>query len=215
MLCRKKPSAVRRRVRRYLLRALVVLLLLLLYFEVAVRVQLGGVICAECKTLAQQAVNTAVLDFLSEHPDIGESLTQFCFSDSGSVTAMKTSPDEINTIKAQIGDRAQNSLDALARDRGVAVPLGSFTGLAFLDRIGPAVKLTIDGRSTVACSFTSAFESAGINQTLHHITLHVSVDMAVYSPFPIREGVQIASDFEIAQTVIVGSVPSYSGVVTY
>ena len=215
VLCRKKLSSARRRVRRTILRTLAVILALLVYFEIAVRVQLGGVIRAEVKTLAQTAVNEAVSEFLSAHPDVGEKLSKLCFDENGKVTALTTDPAYINYVKAQICSRAQEGVDSLARSKGVEVPLGSFTGLTFLDRAGPDVNLTVGGRSAVACSFKSTFEAAGINQTLHHITLSVSVDMAVYSPFRIGGGVQISSDYEIAQTVIVGSVPTYGGVVTY
>ena len=215
MLCRKKPSPARRRVRRHIIRLFALILALVLYFELAVRAQLGGVIRAELKTLAQRAVNTAVSDFLADNPDVGERLSALCFAENGSVTALTTDPAAINGFKAQICESAQSNIDALAQEQGIKVPLGSFTGLTFLERAGPDVALTIGGRSSVACTFTSTFTSAGINQTLHHITLNVSVEFAVYNPFCIRGGVQIASDYEIAQTVIVGAVPNYSGVVTY
>ena len=57
--------------------------------------------------------------------------------------------------------------------------------------------------------------SAGINQTVHHITVTVYVDLLIYGPIRVGETVSTESAFEIAQTVIVGTVPSYSGVVSY
>ena len=215
MLCRKKPSARQRRFRRYIRRIAVLALILLIYFEIAVRVQLGEVICTELRTLAEKAVNAAVSDFLAGNSDIGERLTALHLSDSGSVSAVTTDPAYINYVKATICERAQENIDALARERGIEVPLGSFSGVTLFEHLGPAIRLGIDSRQTVSCTFKSAFESAGVNQTLHHITMHVDVAIAVYNPFRIRRGVQISSDFEIAQTVIVGSVPTYGGVVTY
>lgn len=215
MLCRKKPSAARRCVRRCLLRLLALLLILLVYFEVAVRVRLTEVIRVELSALAQRAVNTAMLEFLEENGDIGERLTALRIGDSGGVTALTADAAYINFVKADLIRRAQEKIDACADDEGVAVPLGSFTGLILLERVGPRVRMGIDCRAAVSCAFESTLETAGVNQTLHHIVMNVSVGIAVYSPFRIQKGVCVTSDYEIAQTVIVGAVPNYSGVVTY
>lgn len=215
MLCRTKPSPIRRRVRRWSMRIVAVILLSVLYFEVAVRVQLSEVIRAGVRALALSCVNTAVSDFLAENPEAGERLTKMIIGENGTVSALTTDSAYINYVKTRIAARAQEEIDACAGSRGVSAPLGSFTGLMFLSDLGPEVTLTVGSRSSVWCTFTSAFESAGINQTLHHISLSVQVDTAVNHPFRIRKGVTVTSDYEIAQTVIVGTVPSYGGVVTY
>ena len=215
MLCRRKLSARRRRVRRYICVVLAVILLFLVYFEVAVKVQLTDVIRTELCTAAQQSLNRAVADFLEDHGDVGERLTQLRFGEGGAVAAVTTDPAYINFVKADIGERAQALIDALTRDQGISIPIGSFTGLVFLNSFGPEISLSVESRQTVSCTFMSTFESAGINQTLHHIALNVEVSITVYHPFRIYRPVKITSDYEIAQTVIVGSVPSYGGVVTY
>lgn len=215
MLCRTKPSPLRRRVRRWSMRIAAVILLSVLYFEVAVRVQLSEVIRTGVRALALSCVNTAVSEFLAENPEAGERLTKIIVGENGAVSALTTDSAYINYVKTRIAARAQEEIDARARSRGVSAPLGSFTGLMFLGDLGPEVTLTVGGSSSVWCTFTSTFESAGINQTLHHISLNVQVDTAVSHPFRIRKGVTVTSDYEIAQTVIVGTVPSYGGVVTY
>lgn len=215
MLCKKKLSDRRRRARRILCICLSAVILFLIYFEVAVRVQLSEVIRVRMRALAQRAVNEAVEEFLTENTDAGQRLTALCFFDSGAVSAIRTDPAYINYVKADIARRAQERIDRLAHDEGISVPLGSFSGLVFLNAVGPGVQMTVESSQTVSCSFSSTFESAGINQTLHHISLTVAVDIAVYNPYRIYSGIGIASDYEIAQTVIVGSVPNYSGVVTY
>ena len=215
VLCRKKPSARRRRVRRCICIGLCVVILFTVYFEVAVRVQLTEVICTGMRTIAQRAVNEAVEDFLSENADVGEMLCELCFSDSGAVSAIRTDPAYINYVKADISERSQERIDQLAADEGIGVPLGSFSGLVFLSSVGPGVRMAVESTQTVSCTLASSFESAGINQTVHHIVLTAEVEIAVYSPYRIRKAITVSSDYEIAQTVIVGSVPSYSGVVTY
>lgn len=215
MLCRPKRSGARRRLRRVLCVILAFAVLSVTYFEVAVRVMLTGVIRAQMRAAAEAAVNEAVGDFLSGEPDAGARLASLRFTEGGTAAAITTDSAYINRVKTEVSRRAQENIDRSSEEEGVSVPLGSFTGLAFLSELGPRISLRVKSRSAVCCSFNSTFESAGINQTLHHITLNVKTDVAVYDPFRIYEGISISSDFEIAQTVIVGSVPTYGGVVTY
>ena len=215
MLCRKKLSPVRRRIRRVCCVMLAVVILSLAYFEWAVRAQLGDVIAEELMSVTESAVDTAVADYISGHTEIGEKLTDVRVADSGAVTAVTTDPAYINLVKAEIGEAARRQIDADTRAEGLRVPAGSFTGLVFLSTVGPSVSLSVDSKQTVACHFTSEFTSAGMNQTLHHITLTVEVKMVVYNPFRIYREIGVTSDYEIAQTVIVGDVPTYGGVVTY
>lgn len=209
MLLRKKPSARLRRVRRVILIVLAGVIILSAYIEFAVKTQLADVIETELKTIAQSAVNIAVTEYLRDHPETGESLTALNLSDSGAVTSVTSDPSVINALKAEVSERSQENIDALSKQEGVTVPLGSFTGLVLLANVGPCVSLDIASRQTVLCSLHSAFESAGVNQTLHHIFLTVSVDLTVYNPFRIGRTIRTETDFEIAQTVIVGSVPNY------
>ena len=215
MLAKRKPTALKKRLRRCICLALAVLILSLVYFETAVRVQLRQSVVTGVKQTAQTAIDSAVSGFLEDNEAIGEKLSSISFSDSGEVSAVTTDPAYINFVKSEIASRAAEAIDELSRSRGVRVPVGSFTGLALLSDLGPETDLRIDTNSAVSCILTSSLESAGINQTVHHISLTVTAEVAVYDPFRLKDTIKVSSDFEIAQTVIVGSVPSYGGVVTY
>lgn len=215
MLCKPKPSARRRRIRRVIYITLAGIILLSFYLEFAVKRQLEDAMAAQMKTLAQRAMNSAVTEFIAENPDIGERLTEPHYNDNGMVTSVTSNPTDINYLKATVATMAQDKMEAICANEGVSVALGSFTGFAFFMTLGPYVRLDIGCRQTVTCSLKSTFESAGVNQSLHHVILTVEADIVVYNPFNIRRAIHTSADFEIAQTVIVGSVPHYSGLVTY
>ena len=60
----------------------------------------------------------------------------------------------------------------------------------------------------------SEFSEAGINQTLHRILLEVSVDVSAIIP-GYTTSVDVTTNFVVAETVIVGSIPdSYTHVIT-
>ena len=214
MRCRPKLSPARRRLRRYAAILLAAAILCVAYFELAVKAQLGDVIIREMKTVSVQAVNDAVDKFLSENFDIGEKLITLNY-DGGSVSAVTTNPSYINFVKTSITKTAQKSIEEMSRGSGVGAHLGSFTGLIILTNVGPVIYFDVESSQTINCEFESTFEGAGLNQTIHHITMTVTVELVIYNPFRIRETVEVTSTYEIAQTVIVGSVPSYSGVVSY
>ena len=213
MVCRKKLSPVRRKIRRTIAVVLAVLILLTVYFEIAVKEQLSDIIVRDMQTLSETAVTLAVDDLLREQ---GENVKTCDIAyDNGSVAAITTDSAYINSVKTYITQRAQERIDELSRSQGIAVRLGNFSGLVFLSNFGPDIPFSVESSQTVSCEFQSSFESAGINQTVHHITITVTVELLIYSPFRIDETVTSQSSFEIAQTVIVGTVPSYSGVVCY
>ena len=214
MVCRKKLSPLRRRLRKYIALGLAVLIILTVYYELAVKAQLRDIIIRDMQTVAEKSVTMAVDDFLSEHFDLGEKLCDVAYN-NGTVSAITTNTPYINYVKTYITDKAQEHIDYLSHHQGVGVRLGNFTGLVILSNFGPEVYFNVDSTQTVSCEFESTFEGAGLNQTVHHITMTVYVDLLIYNPYRIRETVSTSSTFEIAQTVIVGNVPSYSGVVTY
>ena len=210
MLCRKKPSARRRRLRRWALKFLLLIIVLSLYLEFAVKIQLGDVISVGIKTAAQQAVNAAVQEVLDAEPGIGERLTLPRTGENGSVTAVVSDPAAINRLKAAVSELSQEKLEELTKKEGIGIPAGSFSGLFLFAELGPEIRLSVGCRANVACSLHSSLESAGVNQTLHHIILTVDAEAAVYHPFRIRRSICTSVDFEVAQTVIVGAVPEYT-----
>lgn len=212
-MCRKKLSPARRKIRKTIAVFLALFIFLTVYFELAVKHQLRDILIRDMQTLSQQAVTQAVDELLSEQ---GEH-TKTCdiTYDNGSVAAVTTNTAYINSVKTFITDRAQKKIDELSHTKGISVRLGNFTGLVFLSNFGPDIPFSVDSTQTVSCEFQSSFESAGVNQTVHHIAITVTVDLLIYSPFRVGETVTTTSAYEIAQTVIVGAVPSYTGVVSY
>ena len=213
MLSKRKPGPVRRRLRKYTAILLMIVIILVIFFETSVKGQLTSLIVEELKRVNETAVIDAVDAMLQEDQDLCDGLIELHTS-GGSVQAISTDPAAINRVKTAISKAAQQNIDSACSENGVTVSLGGLTGLVILAETGPKIRLNVDSAQTVRCEFKSSFESAGVNQTIHHITLTAYTDMTVSSPYRIDD-IKCRSSFEIAQTVIVGSVPSYTGVVTY
>lgn len=211
MMCRKKPSKKRRKLRRYIALFIALAVAVTAYYELMIKAVLRDIIIREMKTISEQAVNSAVEEFLGEHFDVGEKLSDISYSGKN-VSAITSNPSYINFVKTEITRRAQDNIDELCREQGISANAGSFTGLIFMMNVGPEIHFPVDCAKTVSCEFESSLESAGINQTIHHVVMTVNVELLVYNPFRIKETVTASSTYEIAQTVIVGSVPYYGGI---
>ena len=209
MLCRKKPGPAARRVRKYTAVFLAVFIVFTTYFELAVKAQLKDVLIRDMKTLSEQAVSMAVDDYLAENAGAGDRMCDVVY-DNGSVAAVSLNAAGVNAAKTFVTERAQRYIDELSRTKGASAALGNFSGLVFLSSLGPQISFPVESSQTVSCEFTSSFEGAGVNQTVHHVAITVYVELLIYSPFRVKETVSTESTFEIAQTVIVGAAPSYS-----
>ncbi len=160
-------------------------------------------------TISNKAVCRAVEETLSHGSYSYDRLAKITYSENSRVTAVETDSVLINNLKSEITSAAQKELEKL-RDCEVKIPLGAFTNLTLLSNAGPEISINFCVTGNLNCKIESSFESAGINQTLHHIRLIVTTDIITTS-MDYSGSVSFTTDFEIAQSVIVGEVPSGYG----
>lgn len=124
----------------------------------------------------------------------------------GRITALKTNMSEVNRLKTDILNLINDEILALDTS-DIGIPLGSLVLPELLSGKGPAIPVHILSIRNSDAVFSSKFSQAGINQTLHQLTMVVNVDVAVLvlgqtSSFTVN------SEVVVAETVIVGDVPS-------
>ncbi len=124
----------------------------------------------------------------------------------GRITALKTNMSEVNRLKTDILNIINDEILALDTS-DIGVPLGSFFLPEFLSGKGPTIPVHILSIRNSDATFASNFAQAGINQTLHQLTMMVSVDVAVLV-LGQTSSFTITSEVVIAETVIVGDVPN-------
>lgn len=124
----------------------------------------------------------------------------------GRITALKTNMSEVNRLKTDILNLINDEILALDTS-DIGIPLGSLFLPELFSGKGPSIPVRILSIRNSDATFVSKFSQAGINQTLHQLTMVVSVDVAVLvlgqtSSFTVN------SEVVVAETVIVGDVPS-------
>lgn len=123
----------------------------------------------------------------------------------GRITALKTNMSEVNRLKTDILNIINDEILALDTS-DIGIPVGSLFLPEFFSGKGPAIPVHILSIRNSDAVFSSDFEQAGINQTLHKLTMEVSVDVSVLV-LAKTESFTVNSEVVVAETVIVGDVP--------
>ena len=124
---------------------------------------------------------------------------------NGRITALKTNMSEVNRLKTDILNIINDEILALdTMDLGI--PLGSLVLPQLFSGKGPQIPVHILSIRNSDATFASNFLHAGINQTLHQLTMVVSIDVAMLV-LGKTSSFTITSEVVVAETVIVGEVP--------
>jgi sporulation protein YunB len=112
---------------------------------------------------------------------------------------------EINRLKTDILNIINDQI--LSADTShLGIPIGSLFLPELFSGVGPSIPVRILSIRNSDASFSSDFTQAGINQTLHQLTMEVSVDVSVLILAEITS-FSVTSEVVVAQTIIVGDVP--------
>lgn len=123
----------------------------------------------------------------------------------GRITAIRTNMAEINRLKTEVLRGADEEIMELSVSE-IGLPLGSLILPALFSGKGPKLPVRVMSVSSSDAVFSSEFEEAGINQTLHKILLDVTVTMTVLTPVG-TQSVSATSQMIVAETAIIGTVP--------
>ncbi len=204
----QRKRTKRRRRRRRLLTAVFALLgasvLLFVYFQRNVTRVLISISEATMRASTTVAVNDAVYYTLSDELRYDDLVTVERDS-TGAITAVSANALKINKIARDTASISQSNLKNLSLN-GIPIPLGALTGIEALAGLGPRIHFRIIPVSSVACEFSSTFESVGINQTKHSIYLHVIADISIVMPSR-TENFAVTTEILVGEFVLVGAVP--------
>ena len=124
---------------------------------------------------------------------------------NGRITALKTNMSEVNRLKTCTLNIINDEILALDTS-DIGIPLGSIFLPELLSGQGPIIPVQIISIRNSDAFFTSNFTQAGINQTLHQLSMSVLVDVSVLV-LGETASFTVTSEVVVAETIIVGDVP--------
>lgn len=200
---------MRRRIRssfRLFLTLLIASLLLFLMFRSRYRDVIRELAEVQVKNTTSDLTNDAIAKQIADGVIQYDRIVYFEKDLDGRITALKTNMSEVNRLKTDILNIINDEILALDTS-DIGIPLGSLFLPELLSGKGPSIPVHILSIRNSDATFASAFSQAGINQTLHQLTMYVSVDVAVLV-LGQTSSFTITSEVVIAETVIVGDVPN-------
>ena len=174
------------------------------------RYQLAPIAQELIKTQVDNQASDAINEAIGEQIDSGEiaydKMVSVDKGANGSIAAVRTNIAEINRLKTGVLKRVDERLENLSEEK-LSVPMGNVLLPELLSGEGPQIPVRVLAVRTSDAVFRNSFDSAGINQTLHRITIDIHVVITVMTW---TGTMQIAVDSAVvaAETVIVGTVPT-------
>ncbi len=159
---------------------------------------------AEVKSLTEKAVNLAVSNVINRTLSY-DSLIDINYTNSGEIMSFSANQYEINTITREIVKETQYHISDLGSE-GLALNLGTMSGIPFLIGRGPKFKFNLVPIGAVSGEFVSEFDSVGINMTKHTLFLYVKVHVSIVLPVKSYE-IYSNNQVMLAESIIVGKVP--------
>ncbi len=163
----------------------------------------------QAEILSVNSVCDAVNSTLAKYKYSYDDIVKLSYSDDGCVQAITTDSFKINKLKTEITKSVQKEI-AKVYDNQIDIPIGAFTNISVLSNFGPCIPVTFNLTGSFSSEIVSTFDQAGINQTVHHIRLMLTSKIMTTS-LDYAGKITFTTDFEIAQSVIVGDIPTSYG----
>ena len=171
--------------------------------DCAMRPVLANACEARVEAQASRAIQEAVLEVLSAQTQ--EAILRV-YTQDGRAYLLETDSVRLNRLSADCALKAQERIAAIG-EQGVSIPLGTALGLSLLNGLGPKIRVRFVPSGTVRASCESTFTSAGINQTVHRISLTLTASVRMLLPGGART-VAVTLRTPVSEDVIVGDVPA-------
>jgi len=160
---------------------------------------------AQARAMAVRILNEAAAELLASGEVTYDALMHVTADESGRVRLIQANTPEMNRLAAKVSLMSQAKLQS-NRDQVVRVPLGSALGMTLFAGAGPKIEVQVLPVGSVQVEFRTDFQTAGINQTRHRVTLLLTAQVQLVIPTGAKT-VEASTQVAMAESIIVGEVP--------
>ncbi len=161
----------------------------------------------EAKLYATNLINEAVQKEIYNSAYDYNDLIHIQYNSAGQISSIQANTIQINRLHTSITAAVNNSLAMLPITK-LYISVGNFFNMPFFANRGPKISIQVLPQGNLHTQVISSLNDAGINQTIHRLTYHLSVSVTNIIPGCSSQA-QIDLDYPLAETVIVGSVPNF------
>ena len=186
---------------------MLIFLILLVFCDTRVRPVIKRKVRDIARTQTVEILNQILLKEIEELELSYDMFAKINYSSSGAIASIESDTVAINKFKASFALSITRALEEI-NQFNFYIRLGTLMGPEFVTERGPKIYFNVLSSEYVQTEIVSRFEEAGINQTAHKILLDVSVNVCCYFP-GYTTSVTVQSELCLAETVIIGTVPSF------
>lgn len=190
--------------RKFLL-LVVMVLALALYLRFGWLPTVRALVAMEVDNETSNLINEAVDAYIAQGQLRYEDLVTLERRADGGVAAARIDLAAVNQMKSTVLRELDARVPVRVRE-GVDVPLGNALLPALFSGRGGSLPVRLVSLRSTNAELESDFTAAGINQTLHTLSLRVEVDLLLLTPAGLMTR-QVAASVPVAQTILVGDVP--------
>ena len=191
--------------KKLLLFMVILLTASVLFLELRLKPVAASVASVQAKAFATDAINESVGEILEEMNITGDDLETVTALADGSLSSINTNTVLINKLKNLITLRSQEAISNI-RSKRVDVPLGTILGGELLNGTGPCIPVYISMTGNVSSDFEGSFESGGINQTVHKLSVNITAEINIIMPMNSCSEI-VTTTVLVGETVIIGNTP--------
>lgn len=157
---------------------------------------------------SQTFIMSTIDESVEEIPDIFTNYSELCYitkNEKGEIISITTNTNIINKIKLNL---SENIVERIKHShlQNLGIPIGNLTNTYILSGRGPKIPIKILTSSSPEIHIESKFESAGVNQTKHKISIITNIKIQIILPNETLHE-QVSYEALLSETIIVGKVP--------
>ncbi len=168
----------------------------------------------ETKRKAAELINAAVLETMEEYEREGgtaDFTSQRVNADGTGLLYIDSA--KLNLMSSRIVEKINRRIEKL-KSTGVSLPIGTISGIAVLNGLGPELTARVVPIGSVERDFSASFTAAGVNQTRYSAMLELRIELLVLFGGSKRT-VTVECSAPLVETVVIGAVPhAYTDVST-
>ena len=203
---RQKKRKIRNKILIIFLCLFLVLLIIFFYYYFVIKSVVVDFTKASVNKMVTSSVNSAITSLINDNIINFDNIVTIEKDNSNEANTLLINSLIVNKISNNLAIKTQELLNKQTQF-GVEIPIGTLSGLFFLNGRGENINFSCTPVGEVECDFNSEFEDAGINQTIHKFYIEIKSKVNVNLPIK-NYVVNNINTFLVAETIIVGNVPT-------
>lgn len=158
-----------------------------------------------CRCQLSEVINGSVRSVLEKTGAEYSDLSTEMYDENGNFVSASINTKNTNKLQSMVVSEINGNISGLS-DSEIEISAGTLSGIVLLNGKGPDIRLRLVPVGSAQAEMKSSFESAGINQTCHRISLDITAEVKAVYPTG-SETVTVSMNCILAENIIAGEVP--------